>query len=143
MAQQGGFAMVTRTLVPGLMLILLLGAQASVPDLASADCCPCYLFPSCQGWCQCRGTPGCSSCRSGRSDIFQQHAVAITPSSDFSPTQGALSALPTLPLVNPSGELLTLTRKWNRTIGDLTSRLMAGAEFSIKSWCPGSLDKSV
>jgi hypothetical protein len=135
--------MVIRTLVPGVMLMLLLGAQAGLPGLASATCCPCNLFPSCQGWCQCRGTPGCSSCRSGKADIFQQHAVAITPSSDFSPTQEALSVPPSLPLVDQPGELLAQTRKRNRTIGDFTSRLMAGAEFRIKSWCPGSLDKSV
>ena len=133
--------MVTRTFVPGLMLILLLGSQASLPGLASADCCPCYN--SCAGWCQCRGTPGCGSCRAGESDLFQRHAIAITPQSDFSATQRALSASPVLPTVDLSGEFVPLAKKENRRIGDATSRLLAGAEFRIKSWCPGSLDKSV
>lgn len=134
--------MVTRTFVPGLMLILLLGAQAGLPGLASADCCPCWR--PCMAGCVCRanGTQ-CSSCRAGGSDLFEQHAVAITPSSDFSPTHAALSSLPTLPPVDPAGELLARARVGKRTIGDLTSRLMNGAEFRIKSWCPGSLDKSV
>jgi hypothetical protein len=134
--------MVTRTFVPGLMLILLLGAQAGLPGLASALCCPCTQ--PCISGCTCRanGTQ-CSSCGPGRSDLFEQHAVTITPSPDFSPTHAALSSLPTLPPVVPSGELLASARGGKRTIGDLTSRLMAGAEFRIKSWCPGSLDKSV
>lgn len=135
--------MVTRTLVPGLMLILLLGAQAGLPGMATAyNCCPCWN--PCMAGCFCRANgTHCPSCRSGNSDLFQQHAVAITPSSAFSTIQGELSALPTLPLLDQSSELLALTRKHNRTIGDFTSRLMAGAEFKIKSWCPGSLDKSV
>ena len=138
------FAMVMRTLVPGVMLMLLFGAQAGFPRLAASQtCCPCYLHPTCPGWCSCRGADGCSSCRSESVDIFQQHAVAITPSSDFSTTEGAVSALPSLPLVDQPDELLALTRKRNRTIGDFTSRLIVGAEFRIKSWCPGSLDKSV
>jgi hypothetical protein len=135
--------MVIRTLVSGLMLILLLGAQASLPGQANAsNCCPCSA--PCGGNCFCRANgTHCPLCRSRGSDLFEQYAVAITPSSDFSPTQEVLSALPSLPLVDQSGELLALTRKRNRTIGDFTSRLMAGAEFRIKSWCPGSLDKSV
>jgi hypothetical protein len=135
--------MVTRTLVPTLMLILLLGAQAGIPSLANAsDCCPCYVH--CANWCKCRGTNAhCSSCRAGESDLFQQHVVAITPSSDYSATQQSLSILPALLLTDLSGELVALVKKGNRTIGDFTSRLMAGAEFRINSWCPGSLDKSV
>lgn len=132
--------MVTRTLVPGLMLILVLGAQTGLPGLASAYCCPCG---GCRAGCTCPGTAPCYSCRAGESDPFQLHALAITPSSDFSTTQGTLSVLPVLPLVDRSDELVALVKKGKRTIGDLTSRLMAGAEFRIKSWCPGSLDKSV
>lgn len=132
--------MVTRTLVSGLMLILLLGAHTSLPGLASADCCPCNV---CKTGCTCRGTYPCYSCRAGEADLFQRHALTIRPSSDFSATQATLSVLPALPLVDRSRELIARATGETRTIGDLTSRLMAGAEFRIKSWCPGSLDKSV
>jgi hypothetical protein len=133
--------MVIRTLVPGAMLLLLFGAQTGFPSLASADCCPCYN--SCAYWCQCRGTPGCGSCRAGESDLFQGHAIAITPQSDFSATQGAPPAFPAHPTIDLSDELVAIAKKGNRRIGDFTSRLLAGAEYRIKSWCPGALDKSV
>lgn len=132
--------MVTRTLVPGLMLILILGAHTSLPDLASAWCCPCG---GCKAGCTCPGTSPCFSCRGGESDPFQVHALAIRPSSDFSATQGAVSVLTALPLADLSEELVAIAKKGNRRIGDFTSRLLAGAEYRIKSWCPGSLDKSV
>ena len=135
--------MTIHKLFPGVMLMLLLGAQAGLPNLASATCCPCYYYPNCPGWCSCRSADGCSSCRSGNAVIFGQHAVAITPSSDFSPTEETISALPSLPLVGRPDELLADTKKRNRTIGDFTSRLLAGAEYRINSWCPRSLDKSV
>ena len=132
--------MVTRTLVPGLMLILVLGAQASLPSMVSAWCCPCG---GCKAGCTCPGTSPCFSCRGGESDPFQLHALAIRPSSDFSAAPGAVSVLPALSLADLSEELVAITKKGNRRIGDFTSRLLAGAEFRIKSWCPGSLDKSV
>jgi hypothetical protein len=133
--------MVTRTLVPGLMLMLLLSAQAGLPGLASAYCCPCSN--PCMNGCTCRGTAPCSSCRVEGGSLFQRHAAAIMPSSEFSPAQGTLSALFALPIADLSGELVALARGGTRTIGDLTSRFMAGAEFRLKSWCPGSLDKRV
>lgn len=134
--------MVTRTLTPSLMLILLLGVLSGLPSLVSAGCCPCSLYPSCQNWCQCRGTPGCSSCRLGGTDIFQQHAVAIAPSSNFDTTHRSLSPLLALPLIDTSSERFTLTVNQPRTIGDFGSRIMAGKEFRIRTWCPGSLGKS-
>ena len=132
--------MAIRTLVSGLMLMLVLGTHTILPGLASAACCPCNM---CRAGCTCPGTSPCWSCRGGESDHFQLHALAIRPSSDFSSAEGALSVLPTLPLSDPSVTLVALTRGRNRTIGGFSSRLLAVAEFRIKSWCPGSLDKSV
>lgn len=136
--------MVTRTLVPGLMLFLLLGAQTALPGLSSAtDCCPCHI--PCAPNCRCRANnTHCPICHEGRSDAFQRHAVKITPSSEFSATQDvALAALLTLPVVTSAVELVARGGGGNRTIGNFTSRLLSSAEFKLKAWCPEPLDKTI
>lgn len=134
--------MVTRTLISGLMLLLLLGVQATfLPGTApAANCCPCTK--PCGGVCVCRGTVDhCPACRAGGDNLFQSHVQAIISASDFSSGDEPLAI--TRPTTNLSYEIVALVREGNRRIGTLTSRLLSGAEFSIKAWCPGSLDKSV
>jgi hypothetical protein len=133
--------MVTRIFAPGLMFILLLGVQATfLPETArAATCCPCYN--PCKLGCVCRGTVDhCPSCRAG-GDLFQAHVKAIISASDFSSGYEPLAI--TLPTTGLSYGIVALVREGNRRIGNLTSRLLPSAEFSIKAWCPGPLDKSI
>ena len=125
-------------LAPILMLFTLLtGPSLFIPTEANALCCPCW---NPQGNCQWRGTPGCATCRASGTDLFQLHAAAITPASAFNTGHDSLSL--TLPSTNLPKEIVAHVRG-NRSIGSLASRLLAGPEFRIKSWCLGSMDKSV
>ncbi len=134
--------MVTRIMVPGLMLILLLGVQATLlqETARAATCCPCS-YP-CKTGCVCRGTVDhCPSCRAGGDNFFQAHVKAIISASDFnSYYEPPVITRPTTDL--PYG-IVALTREGNRITGNLTSRLLPSAEFRIKAWCPGALDKSI
>ena len=133
--------MVTRTLVPGLMLLLLLGIQATfLPGTApAATCCPCSR--PCGGTCICRGTVDhCPSCRGVGDIFFQAHLKAIISASDFNSDYEPLAV--TRPMNDLSYGIVALVKTGNRTIGDLTSRLLPSPEFRIKAWCPGALDKA-
>ena len=134
--------MIIRIMVPGLMLILLLGIHATfLPETArAANCCPCYN--PCKLGCVCRGSSQhCPSCRAGGDNFLQAHVKAIISASDFSSGYEPLAI--TLPTADLSDGIMALVKAGNRTIGNLTSRLLPSAEFRIKAWCPGPLDKNI
>jgi hypothetical protein len=129
-------------LVPTFMLFMLLSGQVLfLPGQANAmNCCPCSN--PCKAGCQCRAAgTHCSLCRAGDSGFFHAQAEVSTPASSFNAAYEPPSF--TLPTTDLSDGILPLVRGGNRTIGDLTIRLLASAEFRIKSWCPESIDKSV
>ena len=139
---QGGLAMATRTLISGLVLLLLLGVQAIfLPGAARAlNCCPCSK--PCGGACVCRGSSQhCPSCRDGGDSFFQAHVKTIISASDFSLSYEPLFI--TLPAANLSYGIVAHVKEGYRRIGNLTSRLLPSPEFRIKAWCPGTLDKSI
>lgn len=134
--------MVTRILIPGLMLILLLGSHVTFfPETArAATCCPCSK--PCGGVCVCRGTVDhCPSCRTGEDNFFQAHVNPIISASDFSSRIEPLAI--TLPATGLSYEIVARVSEAHRRNGDFTSRLLPSAEFKLKAWCPGPLDKSI
>ena len=108
--------MLIRSLVPGLMLILLLGAQSSIPSLANAsDCCPCSN--PCMAFCFCRANgTHCPSCRAGEPNLSQFNVEPITATSGFySDSEPLAIALPTSDL---SGKPVALARGGYRAMGD-------------------------
>ncbi len=134
--------MVTRILVPGLMFILLLGSHATfAPETArAATCCPCSK--PCGGVCVCRGTVDhCPSCRGVGDSLFEAHVKAIVSASDFNSGFEPLAI--TFPATDLSYEIVARVREGHRRSGSLTSRLLPSAEFKLKTWCPGPLDKSI
>jgi hypothetical protein len=132
----------TLRLVPVLMLFTLLTGQSLLlPGQSNAlTCCPCYN--PCKIGCVCRGTQAhCPVCRAGSPDLFQVHAAPIIPASDFTSNSESLAI--TLPTTDLPNGIVALERERNRRIDNLTSRLLPSAEFRIKAWCPGPLDKSI
>lgn len=120
---------------------LLTGQSLALPGQVNAtDCCSCSNPYG--NNCKWRGsTLHCPECLAGDSGFFQAYVPTSNTASGFNAVYEPLSF--TLPTNDLSYGMVALVREGNRRIGNLTSRLLAGAEFRLKAWCPGALDKSI